>query len=57
MCNSMLHVVTIEDDVPHNRFLLQRRQGWYFRVVVPPSLCATLGKRETVRSLKTCYIE
>jgi integrase len=40
-------------DMPDNRFLHKRRQCWYVRVAVPPSIVAKLGKRHIVRSLKT----
>jgi integrase len=40
-------------DMPDNRFLHKRRQCWYVRVAVPPSIVAKLGKQHIVKSLKT----
>jgi integrase len=40
-------------EVPHNQYLQRRRQGWYLRVAVPPSLQPAVRKAHIVRSLKT----
>ncbi len=39
--------------MPHNRYLQKRRQTWYIRIAVPPSLVPVVGKSHIVRSLKT----
>jgi integrase len=40
-------------DMPDNRYLQKRRQGWYVRRAVPPSLVPKIGKRHIVVSLRT----
>ncbi|TLU71252.1 tyrosine-type recombinase/integrase [Lichenicoccus roseus] len=35
------------------QFLVQRRQGWYVRIAVPPALRAAVGKQHLLRSLAT----
>jgi hypothetical protein len=41
------------EDVPHNQYLQQRGRTWYVRVIVPPSLRATIGKQHRLKSLGT----
>ncbi|MEZ5836512.1 MAG: tyrosine-type recombinase/integrase [Geminicoccaceae bacterium] len=43
--------------MPHNQYIHQRRQGWYVRVTVPPTLRPVLGKAHVIRSLKTRDVE
>ncbi|WP_119303897.1 DUF6538 domain-containing protein [Dongia deserti] len=40
-------------EMPDNRHLQKRRQGWYVRVAVPESLWKTVGKEHIIKSLKT----
>ena len=42
-----------KDPALHNQYLQKRRQGWYFRLAVLPSLVPAIGKTHIVRSLKT----
>jgi len=39
--------------MPDNRYLHRRRQGWYVRVAIPPSLVPKIGKQHIVKSLRT----
>src|SRR5262245_24050535 len=52
-CASMVHAMRRKSRLPHNRYLQKRRQTWYVRVAVPPSLIPVIGKSHIVRSLKT----
>jgi hypothetical protein len=40
-------------DMPDNRYIHKRRQGWYVRRAVPPSLVSKIGKQHIVVSLRT----
>jgi integrase len=49
----MVHVMKKTEDVPDNRYMIRRRQGWYVRLAVPPRLVKKLGKQHILKSLKT----
>src|SRR4051812_46051451 len=49
----MVHVMKKTEDVPDNRYMVRRRQGWYVRLAVPPRLVKKLGKQHILKSLKT----